>query len=396
MEQQEIIKENETGIQEPENSIAEQANMEAENSTAEQNNTEAESSTAEPDHTETEGSTTEQDHTEADSSTAEQDRTEKENRIAESENTKIENSTETKIVQNTETSVNLNESMRIKKSEWIRDQIRRQREAEDAILEQMFEEQKVIDSLNEDINENLNRTTESRKFNQEFRQKMNTQIYEMNGVTEDKLKGIREYKNAYYQGCAFSLFLLSVVMIVICGVLHGPDSQVCLFMIACAGVEGALLAQDKWKNKFLSAVCKVLYLLIFPIMMTAFVCYELKYPEYELFLPYFAMGIVVALVIATAAFFLYDPYKADKKRVKDAKDSIAEVEKIAKRQVKKSQKIRQKEEKKTLRIQRKEEKQKQKAAGQKETQKQTFFSKLKRKNELPEDEQILDNTEKEE
>ena len=364
MEEQEIRKENETGIQEPE--IVD--NMEVESSTAEQNNTEAEGSIAEQDRTEKENSTAEQDHTEADSSTAEQDRTEKENSTAESENTekenstaesentKIENSTETKIVQNTETSVNLNESMRIKKSEWIRDQIRRQREAEDAILEQMFEEQKVIDSLNEDINENLNRTTESRKFNQEFRQKMNTQIYEMNGVTEDKLKGIREYKNAYYQGCAFSLFLLSVVMIVICGVLHGPDSQVCLFMIACAGVEGALLAQDKWKNKFLSAVCKVLYLLIFPIMMTAFVCYELKYPEYELFLPYFAMGIVVVLIIATAAFFLYDPYKADKKRVKAAKDSIAEVEKIARRQVKKSQKIRQKEEKKTLRIQRKEEK----------------------------------------
>ena len=365
MEEQEIIKENETGIQEPEivdhteaeSSTAEQTNTEAEGSTTEQDHTEAEDSTTEQDHTtEAEDSTTEQDHTEAEGSTAEQDRTEKENSTAESENTKIENSTETKIVQNTETSVNLNESMRIKKSEWIRDQIRRQREAEDAILEQMFEEQKVIDSLNEDINENLNRTSESRKFNQEFRQKMNTQIYEMNGVTEDKLKGIREYKNAYYQGCAFSLFLLSVVMIVICGVLHGPDSQVCLFMIACAGVEGALLAQDKWKNKFLSAVCKVLYLLIFPIMMAAFVCYELEYPEYELFLPYFAMGIVVVLIIATAAFFLYDPYKADKKRVKAAKDSIAEVEKIARRQVKKNQKIRQKEEKKTLRIQRKEEK----------------------------------------
>lgn len=328
MEEQEIIKENETGIQEPE--IVD--------------NLEAESNTAEPDNTEVENSTEEQGNIE------------KENSAAESENTEVENRTEVKIVQNTETSRNLNESMRIKKSEWIREQIRRQREAEDAILEQMFEEQKVIDSLNEDINENLNRTAESRKFNQEFRQKMNTQIYEMNGVTEDKLKGIREYKNAYYQGCAFSLFLLSVVMIVICGVLHGPDSQVCLFMIACAGVEGALLAQDKWRNKFLSAICKVLYLFIFPIMMAAFVCYELEYPEYELFLPYFAMGIVVVLIIATAAFFLYDPYKADKKRVKDAKDSIAEVEKIAKRQVKKSQKTRQKEEKKTLRIQRKEEK----------------------------------------
>ena len=148
----------------------------------------------------------------------------------------------------TEEKANLKESLRIQKSQWIKEQIKRQREAEDAVLERMIEEQRVIDGLNSDINENLDRTRESRKFNQEFQEKINTQIYEMNGITEDKLKGMREYKNAYYQGCAFSLFLLSVVMIGICGVLHGFESQICLFMIACTGVEGALLAQDKWRK----------------------------------------------------------------------------------------------------------------------------------------------------
>ena len=86
-------------------------------------------------------------------------------------------------------------------------------------------------------------------------------------------------------------------------------------------------------------------------MMVIFVCYELKYPEYDLFLPYFAMGIVVVLIIGTAAFFFYDPYKQDKKRVKNAKDYISEVEKIAKKQVKKNQKLRAKEEKKNQKIQ---------------------------------------------
>ena len=167
----------------------------------------------------------------------------------------------------TEEKANLKESLRIQKSQWIKEQIKRQREAEDAVLEQMIEEQRVIDGLNSDINENLDRTRESRKFNQEFQEKINTQIYEMNGITEDKLKGMREYKNAYYQGCAFSLFLLSVVMIGICGVLHGFESQICLFMIACTGVEGALLAQDKWRNKLVNILCKQLYLMVFPVMM---------------------------------------------------------------------------------------------------------------------------------
>ena len=137
-------------------------------------------------------------------------------------------------------------------------------------------------------------------------------------------------------------------MIGICGVLHGFESQICLFMIACTGVEGALLAQDKWRNKLVNILCKLLYLMVFPVMMVIFVCYELKY---DLFLPYFAMGIVVVLIIGTAAFFFYDPYKQDKKRVKNAKDYISEVEKIAKKQVKKNQKLRAKEEKKNQKIQ---------------------------------------------
>ena len=260
----------------------------------------------------------------------------------------------------TEEKANLKESLRIQKSQWIKEQIKRQREAEDAVLEQMIEEQRVIDGLNSDINENLDRTRESRKFNQEFQEKINTQIYEMNGITEDKLKGMREYKNAYYQGCAFSLFLLSVVMIGICGVLHGFESQICLFMIACTGVEGALLAQDKWRNKLVNILCKLLYLMVFPVMMVIFVCYELKYPEYDLFLPYFAMGIVVVLIIGTAAFFFYDPYKQDKKRVKNAKDYISEVEKIAKKQVKKNQKILEKQDVKQQRLLKRQEKKNQK------------------------------------
>ena len=68
----------------------------------------------------------------------------------------------------TEEKANLKESLRIQKSQWIKEQIKRQREAEDAVLEQMIEEQRVIDGLNSDINENLDRTRESRKFNQEF------------------------------------------------------------------------------------------------------------------------------------------------------------------------------------------------------------------------------------
>ena len=263
---------------------------------------------------------------------------------------------------------NLNESLRVQKAEWVKEQIRRQRETEDAVLEQMMQEQEVIDRLHADINENLDRTKESRKFNRDFQEKINAQIYEMNGVSEDTLKGMREYKNAWYQGCAFSLFFLSIVMIVICGVLHGIEAQICLFMIACTGVEGTLLAQGRQQKPLIRFFCKLLYLLIFPVMMVAFVCFELKYPEYDLFLPYFALGIVGILMIGAEAFFLFDPYKEDKKRVKNARDYITDVEKIARKEVRKNQKQREKEERKNLKTAAKEERQKQKEEERTKTQ----------------------------
>ena len=109
--------------------------------------------------------------------------------------------------------------------------------------------------------------------------------------------------------------------------------------------------------------------MVFPVMMVIFVCYELKYPEYDLFLPYFAMGIVVVLIIGTAAFFFYDPYKQDKKRVKNAKDYISEVEKIAIKQEaarEKEEKLQSKKAEKEARKQERREKRQAWLAGVKE------------------------------
>ena len=107
----------------------------------------------------------------------------------------------------TEEKANLKESLRIQKSQWIREQIKRQREAEDAVLEQMIEEQRVIDGLNSDINENLDRTRESRKFNPGVsEEKINTQIYEMNGITEDRIERYARIQKRILSGMCISCF----------------------------------------------------------------------------------------------------------------------------------------------------------------------------------------------
>lgn len=265
------------------------------------------------------------------------------------------------------------ENLRIQKTEWIYHQIQRQREAEDALFEQIRQEQDVLDTLNQSIENNMQRTREARKYNQEFQENMDAQVYAMYGLTEDKLQGIREYKNAYYQGCAFSLFLLSMVLVALCGVLHGFQSQICLFMIAFSGIEGALLTQEKKRGKVLDLLCRVLYLLMFPLMMVIFVCYELQYPEYDILLPILAIFGICVLVLGTAAYFFYNPYRKEKRKVGEAKDTIRGIEKTAKKEIKKNQRDREKLEKKQQRQLEREEAKQQRLLEREEARQQKLL-----------------------
>ena len=248
------------------------------------------------------------------------------------------------------------ESMRVQKTEYIRQQMRKRQEQEDALMAQLLQEQRVIDGLQQKINENLEQTEASGKYNKEFKESMNAQIYALHGISEDKLEGMREYRNAYYQGSAFSLFLLSAALIVLCGALHGFQSEICVFMLAYTGIEGALLAQGTKRWKIVDGLCRLLYLLIFPAMMAMFVCYELDYPAYGIFLPYATAAGVAVLVFATLSYFLYSPYRKVKKQVREAKHHIGDIEKTARTEVRRNQKQREKEEKKADRRQQKEDK----------------------------------------
>ncbi len=234
------------------------------------------------------------------------------------------------------------ENLRIRKTEWIQEQIQRQRQSEDALFLQMKQEQEVLDTLRDSMNQNMQTTREARKYNQEFQESMDAQVYAMYGISSDKLQGMREYRNAYYQGCAFSLFLLSVILSALCGVLHGLQSQICLFMVAFTAIEGALLTGEGKRGR-------VLYLLMFPMMMVIFVCFELKYLEYDLLLPIFLIFGMAALLIGTASYFLNNPYRADRRVVEEAKDTIRDIEKTARKEVKKNRKTREKAERKEIR-----------------------------------------------
>lgn len=273
------------------------------------------------------------------------------------------------------------ESLRVQKAEYIRQQMRKRQEYEESVMTQLLQEQRVIDGLQKKISENLEQTEASSKYNQEFKESINAQIYALHGISADKLEGMREYKKAYYQGSAFAFFLLSVAMIILCGMLHGFESDICVFMLAYTGIEGALLAQEKKRWKIVDWLCRMLYLMIFPIMMMMFVCYELHFPWYGFFMPYAAAAGAGVLVFATISYFLYNPYRSVRKNVRNAKEQIGVIEKTAKKQVRRNQKIHAKEEKKANKQAAKEDRlqEKQSRRSMRRASLKQFFEKIKNK-----------------
>lgn len=240
------------------------------------------------------------------------------------------------------------ESVRVQKAEWIKQETERRRKLEDDMLEQLMTEQRMIDELNRSIDVNMKLTRESKRYNEEVRENLHAQVYAMHGISEDKLSGMKEYKNAYYKGVAFGMFFLSVVMVVLCGIFHGVTTQITLFMAFFTGIEGALLTRERDRGKVLDGLCKLLYMLLFPSMLGIFACYELGLSQYGLLLPYFCVAGAVILVLGTVSFFAYTPYREDRRKAGEAKNTLRDLEKQAGKEVKRNQKLRKKEEKKEV------------------------------------------------
>ncbi|MCI8566451.1 MAG: hypothetical protein HFI39_09085 [Lachnospiraceae bacterium] len=243
----------------------------------------------------------------------------------------------------------LRESVRVQKTLYMQEQLAKRHQAEERLLEQLLKEQRVIDGLQGSLEENIERTVETRHYNQELQESMEQQVYALHGISGDMLTGMREYKNAYYRGCAAALFLLSAGLTVLCGLLHGFGGQITLLMLAGTALEGALLAQEKRRILCLDVFCRLSYLLLFPLMLVLFVFYELGYAQYEQLLPYVSIGALALAVLGTFSYFLYNPYRRERRRVRSARGQIGEIEKIAGKEVRKSRRMREKAEKRSAR-----------------------------------------------
>lgn len=242
----------------------------------------------------------------------------------------------------------------------LEEEVKRQNELEKNRTKRIHQEQEYIDRMIQSVEANLKSTKEEQQYNEAFEEQVKLQVYRMHGISEDKLEGMEQAKSAWYQGAAFSLFFLSLVLITICGVLHGFASDICLFMAFFTALEGSLLANGKRQSAILEVVTKVLYLLLFPSMMVVFVCYELGYKEYEILVPIFVLVGIGVLLVGAVSYFTYDFYRESKKDKQKADRYIKDIEKAASKEVRLKEKALAKQEKKRTKQEEKQEKQKQK------------------------------------
>ena len=270
------------------------------------------------------------------------------------------------------------ESLQLQKVLWIREEVNKKRAQEDQLLDQIFREQQLLQEMDDDMDVNMEHAKEGRKYRADIRERVEDRVYEMHDLSADKREGMREYKQAYRRGYALAMFFLSLALCVFAGYLHGITSQICLVLLMFTGTQAALLVHEKECFAFWRVLCTFLGSIIFPGMLVLFIGYELHLDYYKFALPYSLAVAFVVLAITTAAYFLYDPYRAARRRISDAKSMIRTVEKSARKQVKKNQKILAKQDVKQQRLLKKEEERAQKLQQKQENRAQ----KLKQKEEL--------------
>ena len=255
---------------------------------------------------------------------------------------------------------------RIGKVMRLEEEAKRQSEIEKLRSRRIRQEQEYIDQMSLSVESHLRATKEEQQYNEQFEERIRTEVYRMHGISEDKLQGMTEYRNAWYQGTAFALFFLSIVLIAICGVLHGFGSEICIFMAFYTAIEGALLSNGRKQSLFFTVLTKGVYLLLFPVMLVTFTCFELGFEEYALLVPVFTVAGVVVLMIGALSYFLYDPYRVDRRNRKKANRYIVEIEKAALKEVRLKEKAFAKQEKKQAKLTQKQEKRQEKLAQKEE------------------------------
>jgi hypothetical protein len=207
-------------------------------------------------------------------------------------------------------------------------------------------EQEYVNQMIENVERHLASTREEERLNSEFERKIQTEIYRMHGISEDKLEGMEERDNAIFQGIALATFIISILIFALCSYLHGITSEISIFTAFFTAIEGTLLSKGKKENKILETIIRTIYMILLPVIIVAFILFEANPAMYALIMPYcIAVGVVI-LMVGAISYFIYNPYRTAKQNRRKADSYIREMEKVARKDVALREKELKKQEKK--------------------------------------------------
>lgn len=95
---------------------------------------------------------------------------------------------------------------RIGKVRKLEEEVKRQNELEQLRTRRIRKEQEYIEQMSKAVEDHLRNTREEQRYNEEFERLIRKDVYQMHGISEDKLQGMTEYRYALYRGTAFGMF----------------------------------------------------------------------------------------------------------------------------------------------------------------------------------------------
>lgn len=251
----------------------------------------------------------------------------------------------------------ISEDVMIQEGNWLEEAANKQREAEDKYREELIEKQKILEEKRREQASTIYGNKQLAFYNEMHEREQTDLIYSLNGLSNDKIEGMKEYKNALYQGAQIILFLTGVALLVYEYVALGLYSEIFLMSLALFATQIALMPKGKSEG-VLDKVCKVLGILPVPAMGVLLASTSLAYIPQTMVMEIEAIAIVALSLVASLSLFIRNPYRSARGQMHKANAELKELKKSAVKAVKHNTKARQKLEAK----QRKEEEKAKKVA----------------------------------
>ena len=248
-----------------------------------------------------------------------------------------------------------NEDIIVQEKNWLEERSKEQRAAEDAYRKELMEKQRLLDEKRKVQAESFYDNKKLQYYNKMHEAEQTELIYSIHGISSDKVEGMKEYKNAIFQGAAIILFFTGLALSVYSYVKFGVESSTFLISVALLASQTALLPRSgEYKPSLYGKICGFLSLIPTPVIGLIVASNSILDLPKMLMLQIASGMAVVLCFLGAVSFYMRNPYRRTRSLVRKANLDIRDIKKTASKTVKKNIKIRKKLE---LSLQKKKDKQ---------------------------------------